>query len=139
MSQMHPLRIMLTAALFGLLSTSLVSIGLAKAAHNFAHRAAVTSPQVADRFPPVSSDHLALLIANSNYPDAEAAMAGVTAGADAMAKVLRDHGFLVMVVRDATRAGITKAVDRLKAVAPPVRSCSSISVASACSRKARTT
>jgi hypothetical protein len=127
-------KIVVTAALFGLLSTSLVSIGLVKAAHNFPHRAAVTSPQVADRFPTVRSDHLALLIANSNYPDAEAAMADVTAGADVLANVLRNHGFLVVVVRNATRAGMTEAVDRLKAAAR--QSCSSILVASECSRKA---
>ena len=119
MSRMGPFRMMVTAALFGLLSASLVSIGLVKAAHNFPHRVAVTSPHVADRFPTVRSDHLALLIANSNYPDAEAAMADVTAGADALANVLRNHGFLVIVVRDATRAGMTEAVDRLKAAARP--------------------
>lgn len=111
--------IVITAALFGLLSTSRVSIGLVKEAHNFPHWAAVTSPHVADRFPTVRSDHLALLIANSNYPDAEAAMADVTAGADALANVLRNHGFLVIVVRDATRAGMMEAVDRLNAAARP--------------------
>jgi uncharacterized caspase-like protein len=119
MSRMGPFRITVTAALFGLLSTSLVSIGLVKAAHNFPHRAAVTSPHVADRFRTARSDHLALLIANSNYPDADTAMAEVTAGADALANVLRNHGFLVIVVRDATRAGMTEAVDRLKAAARP--------------------
>jgi len=119
MSRMGPFRIMVTAALFGLLSTSLVSIGLVKAAHSFPHRAAVTSPPVADRFPALRSNHLALLIANSNYPDADTVMADVSAGADALANVLRNHGFLVIVVRDATRAGMTEAVDRLNAAARP--------------------
>jgi uncharacterized caspase-like protein len=119
MSRTGPFRLMVTAALFGLLSTSLVSIGLVKAAHNFPHRAAVTSAHVADRFPTAHSDHLALLIANSNYPDADAAMAEVTAAADTLANVLRDHGFLVIAVRDATRAGMMEAVDRLKAAARP--------------------
>ena len=118
MSRTGLFKIVVTAALFGL-STSLVSIGLVKAAHNFPHRAAVTSPHVADRFPTVPSDHLALLIANSNYPDAEAAMADVAAGADVLASVLRNHGFLVIVVRNATRAGMTEAVDRLTAAARP--------------------
>jgi uncharacterized caspase-like protein len=110
-------KIVVTAALLGLLSTSLVSISLVKAAHNFPHRAAVISPHVADRFPTVRSNHLALLIANSNYPDADTAMADVTAGADVLANALRNHGFLVIVVRNATRAGMTEAVDRLKAAA----------------------
>src|ERR1700756_2576681 len=119
MSRLGPFRLMVTAALFGLLSASLVSIGLVKAAHDFPHRAAVSSLRVADRSATARPDHLALLIANSNYPDAEAAMADVTAGSDALANVLRNHGFLVIVVRDATRAGMTEAVDRLKAAARP--------------------
>jgi Caspase domain len=119
MSRMGPFRMMVTAALFGLLSTSLVSIGLVKAAHNFPNRATVTSAHVADRFQTARSDHLALLIANSNYPDADAAIAEVTAGADALANVLRNHGFLVIVVRDATRARMTEAVGPLKAAARP--------------------
>lgn len=119
MSRTAPLRMMLTSALFGLLSTSLVSIGLVKAAHNLPIRTSVSSLRVTDRFPTAHSDHLALLIANSDYPDADAAMADVTAGADTLANVLRDRGFLVIVARDATRAGITEAVDRLKAAARP--------------------
>ena len=110
--------IVVTAALFGSLSTSIISIGLVKAAHNPSDRA-VTSRLVADRSPTAPSDHLALLIANSNFPDADAPMADVTAGADALANVLRSRGFLVILVRDATRAGITKAVDRLKGAARP--------------------
>jgi Caspase domain len=119
MARMGPFRILAIATLFGLLSTSLVSIGLVKAAQHFPHRAAVTSAHVGDRFQTARSDHLALLIANSNYPDADAARAEVTTGADALANVLRYRGFLVIVVRDATRAGMTEAVDRLKAAARP--------------------
>ena len=119
MSRTGPFKVMVTAVVFGLLFTSLVSIGLVKVAHNFPHRTAVTGAHVADRFQAARSDHLALLIANSNYPDADAGMAEVTAGADALAKVLRNHGFLVIVVRDATRARMTEAVDRLKAAARP--------------------
>ena len=110
--------IVATAALFGSLSTSIISIGLVKAAHNPSDRA-VTSRQVADRSPTAPSDHLALLIANSNYPDADAPMADVTAGADVLANVLRSRGFLVLLVRDATRAGMTKVLDRLKGAARP--------------------
>ena len=119
MSRMGPFRIAVTAVLFGLLSTSLVSIGLVKAANGFLHRAAVTSPHIADQLQTARSDHLALLIANSNYPDADIAMADVTDGADALASALRNHGFFVVVVRDATRAGMTEAIDRLKGAARP--------------------
>lgn len=119
MSRMGPFRIAVTAALFGLLSTSLVSIGLVRAAYSFPHRAAVAIPQIADQFQTARSDHLALLIANSKYPDADATMADVTDGADALANVLRSHGFFVVVVRDATRAGMIEAIDGLKAAARP--------------------
>ena len=119
MSRTGPFRAAITAALFGLLSTSLVSIGLVKAAYSFPHRAAATSPHIADQFQSARSDHLALLIANSNYPDADAAMADVTDGADALASALRNHGFFVVVVRDATRAAMTEAIDRLKGAARP--------------------
>jgi len=68
MSRMGPFRTAVTAAQFGLLSTSLVSIGLVKAAYSFPHRAAVDSPLIADQFQTARSDHLALLIPNSNYP-----------------------------------------------------------------------
>jgi uncharacterized caspase-like protein len=119
MPRMGPFRVALTATLFGLLSASPLSIDLVKAAYSFPHRAADTTPHVADQLPTARSDRLALLIANSSYPDADAVLADVTAGANALAKVLRNRGFFVIVVRDATRAGMTEAIDRLKAVARP--------------------
>jgi uncharacterized caspase-like protein len=119
MPRTGPFRVALTATLFGLLSASSLSIDLVKAAYSFPHRAAVTSPHVADQLPTARSDHLALLIANSSYPDADAVLAGVPAGADALANVLRNRGFFVIVVRDASRAGMTEAIDRLKAAARP--------------------
>jgi uncharacterized caspase-like protein len=118
MSRREPFRIAITAGLFVLLFTSPVSIGLVKAAYHFPHRAAVTK-HVADQFQNGRSGHLALLIANSNYPDADAPLTDVTTGTDALANVLRDHGYFVIVVRDATRTAMTEAVDRLKAAARP--------------------
>ena len=70
---------------------------------------------------------MALLIANSNYPDAEIPLPEVAAGADLLANALRSHGFVVDVVRDATRAGIT------------ARSCWFILADSESSREAKTT
>jgi uncharacterized caspase-like protein len=67
----------------------------------------------------VRSDRVALLIANSNYPDADVPLPEVAAGADLLANVLHSHGFVVDVVRDANHAGMTEAVDRLKAEARP--------------------
>src|SRR5258708_491878 len=115
-----PRILMATAVLFGLVSTGFASIALVKAPHHFpSHRAVMANSYAADRSAAVRSDHVALLIANSNYPDADVPLPEVAAGADVLANVLHSHGFVVDVVRDATRAGITEAVDRLKAEARP--------------------
>ena len=115
-----PRTLMATAVLFGLVSTGFASIALMKAPHNFpSHRAVLAKSYAANRSATARSDHVALLIANSNYPDADIPLPEVAAGADLLANVLHSHGFVVDVVRDATRAGITQAVDRLKAEARP--------------------
>jgi Caspase domain len=112
--------LMATAFLFGLASTAFASIALVKAPHNFpSHRAVVAKSYAANRSSTVRSDHVALLIANSNYPDEETPLLEVAAGADLLANALHSHGFVVDVVRDATRVGISQAVDRLKAEAGP--------------------
>src|ERR1700674_3372681 len=111
---------MATAVLLGLVSTGFASIALVKAPHNFpSHRTGTAKSYAANQSAAVRSDHVALLIANSNYPDADIPLPEVAAGADLLADVLHSHGFVVDVVRDATRAGITEAVDRLKAEARP--------------------
>jgi Caspase domain len=108
------------AVLFGLVSTGFASIALVKAPHNFPSLRAVTArSDAANQSSTVRSDHVALLIANSNYPDAAVPLPEVAAGADLLANVLRSHGFVVDVVRDATHAGITEAVSRLKAETRP--------------------
>jgi len=115
-----PRALMATAVLFGLVSTGFASIALVKAPHSFpSHRAVMAKPHAANRSATARSDHVALLIANSNYPDADGPLPDVAAGADLLANVLHSHGFVVDVVRDATHAGITQAVDRLKAEAGP--------------------
>ena len=101
-----PRTLMATAVLFGLVSTGFASIALMKAPHNFpSHRAVLAKSYAANRSATARSDHVALLIANSNYPDADIPLPEVAAGADLLANVLHSHGFVVDVVRDATRAG----------------------------------
>ena len=112
--------LMAIAVLFGLVSTGFASIALVKAPRNFpSHRVAMAKSYAANRSATAHSDHVALLIANSNYPDADGPLPEVAAGADLLANVLHSHGFVVDVVRDATRAGIAEAVDRLKAEVRP--------------------
>jgi hypothetical protein len=111
---------MATAVLFGLVSTGFASIALVKAPHRFpSHRALMIKSYGANQSSTVRSDRVALLIANSNYPDADVPLPEVAAGADLLANVLHSHGFVVDVVRDANHAGMTEAVDRLKAEARP--------------------
>ena len=94
MSRTASFKIAITTALFGLLFTSPVSIGLVKAAYHFPHRSAITSLHIADQFQNARADRLALLIGNSNYPDADATMADVTAGTDALARYASGSGRL---------------------------------------------
>src|SRR5258708_24846067 len=115
-----PRALMATAVLFGWVSTGFASIASVKAPHSFPSPQAVTAKShAANRSATARSDHVALLIANSNYPDADGPLPEVAAGADLLANVLHSHRFVVDVVRDATRAGITETVDPLKADAPP--------------------
>jgi len=115
-----PRALIATAVLFGLVSTGFASIALVKAPHSFpSHQEVMAKSHAANRSATARSDHVALLIANSNYPDADGPLPEVAAGADLLADVLHSHGFVVDVVRDATHAGITEAVDRLKAEARP--------------------
>jgi len=113
--------LMATVLLFGLVFTGFASIALLKASQSLpSHREALAKSYPANnRSATGHSDHLALLIANSNYPDADMPLPEVTAGADLLANVLHSHGFFVAVVRNATHAGIREAVDRLKAEARP--------------------
>jgi Caspase domain len=115
-----PRALMAAAVLFGLVSTGSASIALVKRPHGFPwHRAEIAKSQATNQSSTARSDHLALLIANSNYPDADAPLPEVAAGADLLAGVLHSRGFVVEVVRDATHAGMTEAVVRLKAEARP--------------------
>src|SRR5579871_6129541 len=115
-----PRTLMAAAVLFGLVSTGSASIALVKRPFGFPwQRAETASSHATNQSSTVHSDHLALLITNSNYPDADVPLPEVAAGADLLANVLHSHGFVVDVVRDATRAGITEAINQLKAEARP--------------------
>src|SRR5712691_3450962 len=89
-----PRTLVATAVLFGLVTMGFVSIALVKAPHNFpSHRAVMAKSYAADRSATARSDHVALLIANSNYPDADITLPEVAAGADLLANVLHSQCF----------------------------------------------
>jgi uncharacterized caspase-like protein len=65
--------------------------------------------------PVIPSDKAALLIANSRYPDADAPLKQIAGNAEALASVLRDRGYQVEIVTNATGGEAMRAAARLKA------------------------
>jgi uncharacterized caspase-like protein len=61
-----------------------------------------------------SALQLALIIGNSNYPDAAEPLNQPINDASGLAHAMRRHGFDVDVVEDATKADMARAVERLK-------------------------
>jgi uncharacterized caspase-like protein len=103
-------RILVVAAVAMLLSPT---VGHAKRAWWRPHHAVSTAAQKAA--PVIPSDKAALVIANSRYPDADAPLKQVAGNADALAGALRDRGYQVEVVTNATGSEALRAADRLKA------------------------
>jgi uncharacterized caspase-like protein len=69
---------------------------------------------VAETSMPIASDRVALVIANSRYPDADAPLRQIADDAKAFAGALRGHGYQVDVVANGRHADMTRAVARLK-------------------------
>jgi uncharacterized caspase-like protein len=102
-------RILITATVAVLLSTT---VGHAKRAWWRPHHAATAVQKAA---PVIPSDKAALVIANSRYPDADAPLTQIAGNADALASALRDRGYQVEVVANATGTETMRAAERLKA------------------------
>jgi uncharacterized caspase-like protein len=102
-----------------ILATTIVAVllspttGHAKRAWWRLHHTATTAAQKAA--PMIPSDKAALVIANSRYPDADAPLKQIAGNADALAGALRDRGYQVEVVANATGTEAMRAADRLKA------------------------
>jgi uncharacterized caspase-like protein len=101
------------AVFFGLVSLALA----AHAALNSRSSDAATAAAAQDKSG--KNARLALVIGNGHYPDAAAPLAQPINDARALTSALRRDGFDVDVVEDATRADMTRAVDRLKAKIGP--------------------
>jgi uncharacterized caspase-like protein len=69
---------------------------------------------VAEMSVPIASDRVALVIANSRYPDADRPLTQIAGDAKALAGALRDRGYQVDVVANARHTDMTRAVARLK-------------------------
>ena len=66
-----------------------------------------------------SAIQLALIIGNGNYPDAAEPLSQPINDASGLAYAMRRHGFDVDMVEDATKADMTRAVERLKSRIKP--------------------
>jgi uncharacterized caspase-like protein len=64
---------------------------------------------------PVDTNRLALVIGNSTYPDAGSPLRQMTRGAEGLTNALRNEGFLVDAIENATRPDMTRAIDHLRA------------------------
>ena len=99
------------AVLFGLLSTGLGKAMRLEKLHSRPMSASTWSGESA----PLNTNRLALVIGNSNYPDADSPLPQVTRDAEGLANALRKDSFLVEAVNNATRTDITRAIDHLLA------------------------
>jgi uncharacterized caspase-like protein len=106
-----PRRLVAVAILLGLLST-----GLGRAMRlETLHRLTMSAPGWTGESAPLDANRLALVIGNSNYPDADSPLPQVTRDAEGLANALRKDNFLVDTVDNATRSEMTRAIDHLRA------------------------
>jgi uncharacterized caspase-like protein len=101
-------RVLAAVTMAVLLSTA---VGHAKRVEWLHRRHAV----VQNAAPVIASDKAALVIANSRYPDADTPLAQVAGDANALAGALRDRGYQVELVANATGIEALRAAERLKA------------------------
>ncbi len=64
---------------------------------------------------PLDTSRLALVIGNSAYPDADSPLPIMTRDAEGLTNALREHGFLVDAIENATGSDMTHAIDQLRA------------------------
>jgi uncharacterized caspase-like protein len=99
------------AVLLGLLSTGLgKTIRLEKV-----HGQPMSAPSRFGESAHLDTNRLALVIGNSNYPDADSPLPQMTRDAEGLTNALRKNGFLVDAVDNATRRDMTRAIDDLRA------------------------
>jgi uncharacterized caspase-like protein len=94
----------------------LLSIGFGSAMRpETLHRGSTSLPNWSVTSTDLGTGRLALVIGNANYPDAAVPLRQVTRNTEALASALRQDGFQVDRIDNATRADITHAIDELRA------------------------
>ncbi|MGY2909045.1 caspase family protein [Bradyrhizobium sp. URHC0002] len=93
-----------------------LSIGLGKTVRlETAHGQPRSAPSWLGESAPLDTNRLALVIGNSNYPDADSPLPQMTRDAEGLTHALRKNGFLVVAVDNATRGDMARAIDDLTA------------------------
>ena len=113
-TQLYTVRHLLTV-ICSLIGVALLAIG-ANAALDLHTSEAAKVVSTQER---ASAIQLALIIGNSNYPDAAEPLNQPINDAGGLAYAMRRHGFDVDVVEDATKADMVRAVERLKSRIKP--------------------
>ena len=110
--------ILAAMALAGILSTSL---GEAQRAEKLRSRASSTccATEVSKQSIHSDANRLGLVIGNSSYPDADVPPTQTVNDASALASTLRNDGFDIYLVQNATRDDMTRAIAHLKTKVRP--------------------
>jgi uncharacterized caspase-like protein len=108
--------IALAAALAGMVSLAIGAHAALNKRALDADRAVATEPGAVVANQP---SRVALVIGNGHYPDASAPLSQSINDARALTAALRQHGFDVDVVEDASRDDMSRAIERLKAKVKP--------------------
>jgi uncharacterized caspase-like protein len=114
--RISPRSIIVAAALLGMVS---LAIGAHAALNMRALDAAKAVATEQDNDAGKRPSRIALVIGNGHYPDANAPLAQPINDARALTAALRQNGFDVDVVEDASRDDMNRAVDRLKSKIRP--------------------
>ena len=108
--------ILAAIALAGILSTGVGDAQRFEKPHSGASNSCCAT-EVSNQ--PMQSARLALVIGNSSYPDADVPLAQTVNDARALASTLRQDGFDVDLVQEATGEDMARAIARLKAKVRP--------------------
>src|ERR1700746_2467507 len=101
-----PRALVVVAVLLGLLSTCLARAMRVEKLHSRHLIASTLSHEPARQ----SAERRALVIGNSDYPDADAPLSQMASDAEALANVLRKDGFVVDVVENGRHAEMARAM-----------------------------
>jgi uncharacterized caspase-like protein len=118
-SEMKVTQLYITRQMVGVLCSLLGIAVLAIGAHATLDLYTVDAPKVVPTVESIGATQLALIIGNAHYPDAAEPLNQTINDASDLADAMRQRGFDVDMVKDATKADMAHAVERLKSRIKP--------------------